>query len=280
MNRAEKGPGKWVIISLGIIYTGVLILGPIAALIMGAFDQGLTPVFAALGSNAFLEALWLSLKIALLVVGVQAVLGTMVAWIIVRHDFLGKAFLKSLIDVPFAMSPVVVGYMLLLLFGRNGFLSPLIENLGIKVAFAPPGIFLATLFVSLPFMVKEMIPVIENLDRSQEYAAETLGAGGWEIFQRVIFPQLRTALIYGMTLTFARALGEFGAVLVIGGGIQGRTETATMYIFRSLDERHFVEAYSAAILLGSFSVMIVLIADAVRRREEKRKFHEGVEERI
>lgn len=280
MNRAEKGLGKWVIISLVIIYTGVLILGPIAALILGAFDQGLTPVFTALGSNAFLEALWLSLKIALMVVAVQAVLGTMVAWIIVRHDFWGKAFLKSLIDVPFAMSPVVVGYMLLLLFGRNGFLSPLIENLGIKVAFASPGIFLATLFVSLPFMVKEMIPVIENLDRSQEYAAETLGAGGWEIFQRVIFPQLRTALIYGMTLTFARALGEFGAVLVIGGGIQGRTETATMFIFRSLDERYFVEAYSAAILLGSFSVMIVLIADAVKHREERRKSREELEERI
>jgi sulfate transport system permease protein len=280
MKTSAKGWGKWVIISLVIVYATILILGPIIALILGAFDQGLTPVFKTLSSNAFIEALWLSLKIALLVVGVQAVLGTVVAWIIVRHDFLGKALLKSLIDVPFAMSPVVVGYMLLLLFGRNGFLSPLVEALGIKVAFAPPGIFLATLFVSLPFMIKEMIPVIENLDRAQEYAGETLGAKGWTIFWRIIFPQLRTALIYGMTLTFARALGEFGAVLVIGGGIQGRTETATMFIFRSLDERHFVEAYSAAILLGSFSVLIVLIADEVKRREERRKSREEVEERI
>jgi sulfate transport system permease protein len=280
MKTSAKGWGKWVIISLVIVYATILILGPIIALILGVFDQGLTPVFKTLSSNAFIEALWLSLKIALLVVGVQAVLGTVVAWIIVRHDFLGKALLKSLIDVPFAMSPVVVGYMLLLLFGRNGFLSPLVEALGIKVAFAPPGIFLATLFVSLPFMIKEMIPVIENLDRAQEYAGETLGAKGWTIFWRIIFPQLRTALIYGMTLTFARALGEFGAVLVIGGGIQGRTETATMFIFRSLDERHFIEAYSAAILLGSFSVLIVLIADEVKRREEKRKSHEGAEERI
>jgi sulfate transport system permease protein len=278
--KDAKGWGKWLIISLVIIYAGILILGPIIALILGAFDQGLGPVIRTLGSPAFLEALWLSLKIALLVVAIQAILGTIVAWIIVRHDFWGKAFLKSLIDVPFAMSPVVVGYMLLLLFGRNGFLSPLIEGLGIKVAFAPPGIFLATLFVSLPFMVKEMIPVIENLDWSQEHAAQTLGASGWTIFQRVIFPQLRTAMIYGMTLTFARALGEFGAVLVIGGGIQGRTETTTMYIFRSLDERHFVEAYSAAILLGSFSVMIVLIADEVKRREERRRSREEIEERI
>ena len=278
--KDANGWGKWLIISLVIIYTGILILGPIIALILGAFDQGFTPVIRTLSSPVFLDALWLSLKIALLVIAVQAILGTIVAWIIVRHDFWGKSFLKSLIDVPFAMSPVVVGYMLLLLFGRNGFLSPLSESLGIKVAFAPPGIFLATLFVSLPFMVKEMIPVIENLDWSQEHAAQTLGASGWTIFQRVIFPQLRTALIYGMTLTFARALGEFGAVLVIGGGIQGRTETATMYIFRALDERHFVEAYSAAITLGLFSVMIVLIADGVKHREEKRKSREEIEERI
>jgi len=276
----DKVWGKWLIISLVILYTGILILGPIIALVLGAFNRGLTPVLNTLVSSAFLEALWLSLKIALMVVAIQAVLGTVVAWIIVRHDFWGKYFLKSIIDVPFAMSPVVVGYMLLLLFGRNGFLNPVVEPLRIKVAFAPPGIFLATLFVSLPFMVKEMIPVIENLDRSQEHAAQTLGASGWTIFQRVIFPQLRTAMIYGMTLTFARALGEFGAVLVIGGGIQGRTETATMYIFRSLDERYYVEAYSAAIMLGSFSVMIVLIADWVKRREERQRLREEIEERI
>jgi len=280
MNPHKKGLGAWVIILLVVLYTGVLIIVPIIALILGAFSEGMGAVLTALGSSVFLEALWLSLKIALLVVAVQTLLGTIVAWIIVRHDFRRKAFLKSLVDVPFAMSPVVVGYMLLLLFGRNGFLNPIIEPLGIKVAFAAPGIFLATLFVSLPFMIKEMIPIIENLDRKQEYAAETLGASSWTIFWRVIFPQLRTALIYGMTLTFARALGEFGAVLVIGGGIQGRTETTTMYIFRSLDERHFVEAYSAAILLGSFSVMIVLIADWVKRREEKRQSQGEVVERV
>ena len=280
MTQNKKGWGKWALILLVILYTGILILAPIIALISGAFQDGLHPVIQTLGSQPLLDALWLSLKIAVLVVILQAIFGTLVAWIIVRHDFWGKAMLKGLIDIPFAMSPVVVGYMLLLIFGRNGFLSPLVEALGIKVAFATPGIFLATLFVSLPFMVKEMIPVIENLDHAQEYAGETLGAGGWTVFWRIIFPQLRTALIYGMTLTFARALGEFGAVLVIGGGIQGRTETTTMYIFRALDERYYVEAYSAAILLGAFSVLIVVIADEVKRREEKRKSREGAEERI
>ncbi len=216
----------------------------------------------------FLKALWLSLKIALLVVLVQAVFGSMVAWVLVRQEFLGKAILNGIIDIPFALSPVVVGYMLLLLFGRNGLFSPLLDSLNVQIAFAVPGMFLATLFVSLPFMVREMIPVIQQLDLPQEKAAATLGAGNWTCFWRVIFPQLKDALIYGMTLTFARALGEFGAVLVIGGGVQGRTETATLFIFRSLDERQYTDAYVAAIVLGCLSILVVFLADSLKRKHK------------
>lgn len=270
MDKAKKGWGAWLLIGITVTYMGFLIVAPISALIVGAFEEGLLPVIKSLKTPAFRQALSLSVRIALLVVIIQTVLGTMVAWVIVRHDFLGKSLLNGIIDVPFAVSPVVVGYMLLLLFGRNGFLFPLIEKTGVQVAFAVPGMFLATLFVSLPFMIREMIPVIQNLDRQQELAASTLGANGWVIFWRVIFPQLRSGLIYGMTLTLARALGEFGAVLVIGGGVQGRTETTTLYIFRSLEERRLIEAYSASILLGSFSVIIVYLADALKRHQMTR----------
>ena len=270
MDRVRKGWGAWLLIGITVTYMGFLIVAPISALIVGAFEEGLLPVIKSLTTPAFRQALSLSVRIALLVVIIQTVLGTMVAWVIVRHDFLGKSLLNGIIDVPFAVSPVVVGYMLLLLFGRNGFLFPLIEKTGVQVAFAVPGMFLATLFVSLPFMIREMIPVIQNLDRQQELAASTLGANGWVIFWRVIFPQLRSGLIYGMTLTLARALGEFGAVLVIGGGVQGRTETTTLYIFRSLEERRLIEAYSASILLGSFSVIIVYLADALKRHQMTR----------
>jgi len=270
MDRVRKGWGAWLLIGITVTYMGFLIVAPISALIVGAFEEGLLPVIKSLTTSAFRQALSLSVRIALLVVIIQTVLGTMVAWVIVRHDFLGKSLLNGIIDVPFAVSPVVVGYMLLLLFGRNGFLFPLIEKTGVQVAFAVPGMFLATLFVSLPFMIREMIPVIQNLDRQQELAASTLGANGWVIFWRVIFPQLRSGLIYGMTLTLARALGEFGAVLVIGGGVQGRTETTTLYIFRSLEERRLIEAYSASILLGSFSVIIVYLADALKRHQMTR----------
>ena len=265
---APKTWGVRLLILSVIAYMGVLILAPILALIEGAWQNGFPAILTALVDPALRQSLLVSLQIALGVVAIQAVLGTLTAWVIVRHNFLGRALLNGLIDIPFAISPVVVGYMLLLLFGRNGLLGPLMDRFDLQVAFALPGMFLATLFVSLPFMIREMVPVIENLDRQQEHAAATLGAGRWTIFRRITLPPLRNALIYGMTLTLARALGEFGAVLVIGGGVQGRTETTTLYIFRALDERQYVEAYTAAILLGLFSISIVYIADWLRHRSE------------
>jgi len=277
MNQARNVLGKrkslsaWILIFLMGIYLGVLILGPIIALAAGAFQNGLLPVVRSITSAVFSQALVLTIRIAILVVVIQLLLGTMIAWMLVRHEFPGKSILNGLIDVPFAISPVVVGYMLLLLFGRNSLLFPLLDRMDFRVAFAMPGIFLATLFVCFPFMIREMVPVIENLDLQQEYAAATLGASSWTRFWRVIFPQLKSGLIYGMTLTLARAVGEFGAVLVIGGGVQGRTETATLFIFRSMEERRYIEAYSAALLLGLFSVLIVFIADGLRRAHEKKK---------
>jgi len=269
--RKKKSLANWLLILLVIAFLGVLIIGPIIALVIGAFDNGLMPVLRSITSAAFMQSLNLTLQISILVVIIQLVLGTMIAWMLVRHNFPGKTILNGFVDVPFAVSGVVVGYMLLLMFGRTSMLFPLLDRIGLRVAFAPPGIFLATLFVCFPFMVREMVPVIENLDRQQEYAAETLGASGWTRFWRVIFPQLRSGIIYGLTLTIARTFGEFGAVLVVGGGIQGRTETATVYIFRSMEERRFIEAYSAALLLGIFSVLIVLASDWLKRSLEKKK---------
>jgi sulfate transport system permease protein len=207
------------------------------------------------------------LWISLVVVSIHAIFGTIVAWVFVRHRFPGRNLINGLVDMPFAVSPVVAGYMLLLLFGRNGLLAPVIEPLGIQIAFAMPGIVLATLFVTLPFMIRELIPVMEAFDTRQEQAAATLGANGWQTFWRVTFPALRWGLIYGVTLTFARALGEFGAVLVIGGGVQGRTETATLFIYRALDERQYIGAYTAALALGLFSLILVVGSDWLRSRK-------------
>jgi sulfate/thiosulfate transport system permease protein len=258
---------KWLLIGIVVAYVAVLIVVPLAALVAGAFSGGLGAIFAALSEPDVLSAFGRTLMIAVIVVLVHAICGTAVAWVLVRQNFRGRRALNGLIDLPFAVSPVVAGYMLILLFGRGGVLAPLTETLGIKVAFALPGMLLATLFVTLPFMVRELMPVLAAFGIEQEQAAATMGANGWQTFWHVTFPALRWGFIYGLTLTFARALGEFGAVLVIGGGVQGQTETATLYIFRALDDRQYVGAYSAALVLGLISLTLVLGADLLRGKE-------------
>jgi sulfate transport system permease protein len=224
-------------------------------------------IASALLQPDVLRAFGLTLEIAGIVVVVHAVFGTAVAWVLARHNFRGRRLVNGLIDLPFAVSAVVVGYMLLLIFGRTGLLGPALDRMGIKIAFAVPGMALATLFVSLPFMIRELLPVLEAFGVEQEQAAATLGASGWQTFWWVTFPALRWGFLYGVVLTFARALGEFGAVLVIGGAVQGLTETATLYIYRALDQRDYVGAYSAALVLGLISLVLVTGIDVARRRE-------------
>jgi sulfate transport system permease protein len=265
----ERSRGKltgWILIAITVGYIAFLILAPIVALAFGAFEKGMGAVISSLNHPDIFRAFWNTIWISLVVVIIHAIFGTMVAWVFIRHRFPGRGLINGLIDMPFAVSPVVAGYMLLLLFGRNSPLAPLLQALGIRVAFALPGMVLATLFVTLPFMIRELVPVLESFDTRQEQAAATLGASGWQTFWKVTFPALRWGMIYGITLTFARALGEFGAVLVIGGGVQGRTETATLYIFRALEERQYTGAYSAALVLGLFSLILVLGSDWLRRR--------------
>jgi sulfate transport system permease protein len=258
---------KWLLIGIVVCYVSLIVLAPLAGLIAGAFSGGLEPIVAALSKPDVLSAFWRTLLISLLVVLVHALFGTAVAWVLVRHTFRGRRALNGIIDLPFAVSPVVAGYMLLLLFGRTGLLAPVLEVFDFKVAFALPGMMLATLFVTLPFMIRELMPVLEAFGIEQEQAAATMGARGWQTFRYVTFPALRWGFIYGLTLTFARAMGEFGAVLVVGGGVQGHTETATLYIFRALDDRQYIGAYSAALVLGLLSLLLVLGSDLLRRRE-------------
>ena len=271
LNWVDRNKGKWtgwILISLVVLYVAFLILTPIVALTAGAFEKGFGAVIDSLNQPDVFLAFWNTLWVSLVVVTIHTIFGTLVAWVFVRHRFPGRNLINGLVDMPFAVSPVVAGYMLLRLFGRTGILAPVIEALGIQIAFAMPGMVLATLFVTLPFMIRELIPVLEAFDTRQEKAAATLGANGWQTFWRVTFPALRWGMIYGITLTFARALGEFGAVLVIGGGVQGRTETATLFIYRALDERQYIGAYSAALVLGLFSLILVLGSDWLRRKRK------------
>jgi sulfate/thiosulfate transport system permease protein len=257
----------WGLIAIVIAYVGILIVSPLAALALGAFEQGPGAILEAFQQSFVLTSFWNTLWISLVVVVVHAIFGTIVSWVFVRHRFPGRGLINGLIDMPFAVSPVVAGYMLLLLFGRNGLFGPLVEATGMRVAFAFPGMVLATLFVTMPFMVRELVPVLEAFDTRQEKAAATLGASSWQTFWRVTFPALRWGLIYGVTLTFARALGEFGAVLVIGGAAQGSLMTTTLFIYHALEERQYIAAYSAALALGLFSLVLVLGSDWLRSRK-------------
>ncbi|HEY4691692.1 MAG TPA: molybdate ABC transporter permease subunit [Anaerolineae bacterium] len=263
--------GSWPrrgLIGIVLVYVAFLILAPMAGLIAGAFQHGPSAVIAALTDPNLLAAFGRTLSIAVIVVVVHTIFGTAVAWVLVRHRFRGRDLINGLIDLPFAMSPVVVGYMLLLLFGRRGLLAPVLQALDIQVAFALPGMILATLFVTMPFMIRELMPVLEAFDMEQEHAAATLGASGWQTFWRITVPALRWGFVYGIVLTFARALGEFGAVLIIGGGVEGGTDTATLYIYHALEERQYVAAYSTALVLGILSLALVLGTDLLRKKRK------------
>jgi sulfate transport system permease protein len=272
VSRPTSRRGVWarrLLIAIVVGYIGFLITAPLAALVNGALADGLQPIIEALSKPEVFTAFRLTILISLLTVVIHTIGGTAVAWLLVRDvRFPGRQLINGLVDMPFAVSPVVAGYMLLLLFGRNGLFAPLLEAWDIQVAFAIPGMILATMFVSLPFMIRELIPVLQAFGIKQEQAAHTLGASGWQTFWFVSLPALRWGFIYGMSLTFARALGEFGAVLVIGGGVQGHTETATLFIYHALEERQYIGAYSAALVLGLFSLALVFGTEVLRRREE------------
>lgn len=258
-----------LLIGIALAYLAALILLPIAAIFQGAFARGSAPFVAALTEPQTVQAFVLSFQLAAGAVLLNAVFGTIVAWVLVRQNFFGKSFFNGLIDLPFVVSPVIAGYMVILLFGRQGWFAPLVEATGLKVAFALPGMLLVTTFVSLPFTIREVMPVLREMGEETEQAAHTLGASGWLTFRRVTLPGIRWGLLYGISLTVARALGEFGAVLVVGGAVSGKTETATLYIYRALEERAYTGAYAAAVVLAVTSFVLLLGIEFLRRRTER-----------
>lgn len=253
-----------------LLYTALLIVAPLAGMTVGAFSEGLVTAVRQITSPDALHALKLTLLFALGAGVLNAVFGLCVAWVLVRHEFRGRSFLNALVDLPFAISPVIAGLMLILVFGRNGWLEFLPQTLGVQVVFAPLGMLLATVFVSLPFVVREVIPVLRHMGPEQEEAAYTLGASQWQAFWNVTLPAIRWGLLYGVSLTFARALGEFGAVLVVSGGVSGLTETATLFIFRSLDDRNYAAAYSMALVLALLSFGLLLLIEFSKNRIKER----------
>ncbi len=262
----RHGPVEIVLIAVVLLYAGALIVGPIGAILWGAVSHGAAEIIKELSSDSALHALQLTLILSVAATVINTVFGTCVAWVMVRDDFRGKRLLNGLIDLPFAVSPVIAGFMLILLFGRNGWFTPVADALGLKVVFALPGMLLATTFVSLPFVIREVMPVLEQIGVEPELAAYTMGASRWQTFWRVTLPGIRWGVLYGVSLTFARALGEFGAVLVVGGGVARLTETSTLFIYRSLDDRNEGGAFAMALLLAAVSFTILLAMEFFKKR--------------
>lgn len=259
---APRSPASLLLLFIVLVYTAALVGAPIAAIVQSAFAQGLIPVIDALKSPEARHAFQVSFLLALGAVAINGVAGLITAWVLVRHRFAGRRLLDLLVDIPFVFSPVIAGYTMIVLFGRTGWLAPTI----IPVVFALPGILLAKTFVSLPFVTREIQPALAAVNREPEEAAYTLGASRWTTFWRVILPEIWPGVLYGIVLTFARAVGEFGAVAVVGGNIEGRTETATSYIFRALNDRSDIGAYSMSVALGIVSIFILVLMSFLKRR--------------
>jgi sulfate transport system permease protein len=262
--RRPDGVGRAVLAGI-VAYLSLLLVLPLGALVVTVASH-LSEVASQLLEGDALYALGSSLLVALLCVVLHAGFGTLGALVLVRQRFWGRRVLDALVDLPLALSPVMTGLAFLLLFGRSGVLRPLVELTGVQVAFAWPGVLLATLFVTLPFTLREVALVLEELGDSEEQAAATLGASAWTTFVRVTLPNVRHGLVIGSTLTLARALGEFGAVLVVGGAIAKKTATATTFIHTAVEERQEPAAFGMALLLAAAAIALLFVLSTRRGR--------------
>ena len=250
-------------------YLAALLFVPIGIVLYRTFEPGLEYVWQSVTTPAAIHAFYLTLLVALIAVPLNTIFGILAALVIARGNFRGKSLLDALIDLPFAVSPVVVGLSLILLYGRTGWFGDVLGNAGIRVIFSLPGIVLATIFVTLPFVVREVVPVLREVGNEQEQAAATLGAGRWQTFRRITLPAIRWGIAYGVVLSMARAIGEFGAVSVVSGKISGQTETLTLLVEKRFQNFNLAGAYTASALLAVIALVTLLGMTLLSPRKEQ-----------
>ncbi len=255
-----------VLIGAVWVWFGLLILAPTLALARAAFSGGLAPFWNAVASPEARRAFGLTLWVTLFATLINTVFGIAFAIVIVRHRFWGRTLADGVVDLPFAVSPIIAGLMLVLVYGPNGVIGRWLEGMGLRVVYAWPGLVLATMFVTVPFVVREVVPVLREFGVDQEEVARTLGSGRWRTFLRVTLPSIRWGLAYGVTLTVARSLGEFGALLVVSGNILGRTQTATLFVHDGIESFHPESAYAASVVLAGASFVLLIGMETLRKR--------------
>jgi sulfate transport system permease protein len=268
---AKARRGRRAIIALALLWVSLLLLLPLAAIVWTVARAGLSSVAHTLTQPDVLHAFQLTLIITVITVLITGVFGVIVAWVLVRQRFHGRSLLNAIVDIPFALSPVTVGLAAVVLFGPGGWFQPFFAARGIHVIYALPAMILVTIFICIPFTIREVVPVLEEIGLDEEDASRTLGASVWHTFFKVTLPNIRWALAYGVALTTARAIGEIGAVLVVSGLIQGKTETATLFIYRAYEERQTAEAYIVALVLAAVSVAVLIVIESLRHRQERER---------
>lgn len=262
----ESAATRWTLIAIGFVGLSILVFAPLIAVFVVALADGVAASLKSLASRDARDAIRLTLTIAAISVPLNAIFGIAAAWFITKFDFRGKAFLITLIDLPFSVSPVVAGLCIVLMFGTNSMVGGWLVANGYPVVFAMPGIILATMFVTFPFVARELIPVMIEQGRAEEEAALTLGASGWRTFWTVTLPNIRWALMYGVLLCNARAMGEFGAVAVVSGKIRGQTATMPTTIEMLYQEYLSVAAFSLAAVLAMLALVTLLMKTALEIR--------------
>jgi sulfate transport system permease protein len=260
-----------------IAYLLVLVAWPVALVGTNTFANGLDSLEAVFSDPDLVHALQLSAVAAVIATAINTAFGVSISLLLVRSEFPGKRLVSALLDLPLSVSPIVVGLALLLVYsGRDGWFGPTLEGWGFQVIFSTPGIIMATAFVSLPLVIREVVPVLKEIGTEQEQAAQSLGAGSWQTFWRITLPSIKWAVIYGVVLTMARSLGEFGAVKVVSGNVLGETRTATLAVEEKYLNFDQSGAYALAFLLASVSVVSILIVFALRARGARQSAPEGI----
>jgi sulfate transport system permease protein len=265
-----SGRSRWGLRSIALLYLSALLIVPVAMIFYRTFEHGLSQPIDAITSSDGLHAFWLTIVCVGIAVPLNTVFGILTAIVLVRQDFRGKSLINAVIDVPFAISPVVIGLALFLVYApRNSWFGGWFMDQGVQIIFSVPGMVLATIFVSLPFVVREVMPVLQEIGTDQEEAAETLGASPWQTFWRVTLPAIRWGVTYGVVLATARALGEFGAVSIVAGNITGQTQTLPLFVKSQFDNIDLAGAYAAAIVLAILAMAVLFSMNLLQKRSAK-----------
>jgi sulfate/thiosulfate transport system permease protein len=267
---APSKSARWGLRSVALLYLALLLLIPVGAVFWRTFEHGISEPLEAVTSSDGLHAFWLTIVCVGIAVPLNTAFGVVTALVLVRQNFRGKALLNAAIDLPFAISPVVIGLALFLVYApRNSWFGESLAENGIQVIFSVPGMVLATIFVSLPFVVREVMPVLQEIGTDQEEAATTLGASPWQTFWKVTLPAIRWGLAYGVVLATARALGEFGAVSVVSGHRNGETETLPIFVQRQFDNFDVAGAYAAGLVLAILALLVLFSMNLLQRRSSR-----------